>query len=224
MNTDGSQSKDDGRSKTNLLTDDSLPEVEGILESSGKISCEEPQARNDNPMYLADFGDDWRNQPVEGYSPPNGFWFGGEGISVGDFTQDSRLDIFVPTLERNLLFVQQNDGSFLERSEDLLPFQFPSLTVGASAADYDGDQDLDLFVLNLIEPNQLFENQGNGFFIDRSIEMGIVQNSYYYPGATWGDSDHDGDLDLLVLTTGSGPNGPPPWNDAENFEACLSNC
>ena len=51
---------------------------------------------------------------------------------------------------------------------------------------------LDLFVLNLVEPNQLFEGTENGRFLDRSLELGIVQNSHYYPGSTWGDPDQMG--------------------------------
>ena len=46
--------------------------------------------------------------------------------------------------------------------------------------------------------------------IDRSEDIGIIQDPvardvHYTPGSTWGDPDNDGDLDLLVLTSGTAP-------------------
>ena len=75
------------------------------------------------------------------------------------------MDILVPTLDHNLLFFQQSDGSFDERSEMNLPMVDPMRTVGASVADFDGDDDFqDLFLLNLVTPHQFFENMGDGQF------------------------------------------------------------
>ena len=76
-------------------------------------------------------------------------------------------------------------------------------------------------------PHQFFfENIGEGQFIDRSDDIGIVQDPYdvhYSPGSTWGDPDNDGDLDLLVLTTGTGPLSAPPWENADQFEQAGAN-
>ena len=58
---------------------------------------------------------------------------------VEDFNSDNLFDIFVPTLDQNLLFIQQSDGSFDELSEDYFPGERPTLTVGASVADFNGD-------------------------------------------------------------------------------------
>ena len=78
-------------------------------------------------------------------------------------------------------------------------------------------------MLNVDTPHQLYRNNGGGTFEDVSLEMGINQTRYDSFGATWGDSDHDGDLDLLVLNTGYGPLKFPPWDDYANFEASGPN-
>ncbi len=216
----GNQDKEFSITTPNQPEDSIFPLVDAVVESYGNVTCEDPQKRTSQPMYRANFGREWNNQPEEGYLGDE-FWAGGEGIVVDDLNEDGLLDIFVPTLDHNLLFFQQSDGSFDERSEMNLPMVDPVRTVGASVADFDGDDDLDLFLLNLVTPHQFFENTGDGQFIDRSEYIGIVQDPYdvhYTPGSAWGDPDNDGDLDLLVLTSGSGPVGPPPWTDAELFE------
>ena len=40
-------------------------------------------------------------------------------MAVGDFTQDGKLDIFVPTIDKDLFFIQQPDGSFTEAARDV---------------------------------------------------------------------------------------------------------
>ena len=209
-----------GQGSGDVQAADNLPTVSAELESTGIIACENPSLRNEEPMYLASFGNDWNNQPIDGYSPEEGMWYGGEGIAVEDLNQDGLFDIVVPTLDRNLMFIQKANGSFDEEFSSLFPDgDAPVNSVGVSVADFDGDDDLDIFVLNLVNPHQLFENR-DGVFIDVSEELGIANdptNVHYAPGSTWGDADQDGDLDLLVLTTGSGPNGPPPWEDSTDF-------
>ena len=101
---------------------------------------------------------------------------GGEGVAVADFTNDGKLDIFVPTIDRDLFFVQQLDGSFVESDEIAFPGRGPSITMGASSIDYDGDQDMDLFVLNVDTAHQLYENKGDGTFED--IILGMKSEPY----------------------------------------------
>ena len=48
---------------------DDLPVVDAQFETSGSITCENPEARLQAPMTLADFGEAWASQPVAGYTP-----------------------------------------------------------------------------------------------------------------------------------------------------------
>jgi len=84
---------------------------------------------------------------------------------------------------------------------------------GAAWLDYDGDGDLDLYLvsghenpLEAFKPgrahNVLYRNNGNGTFTDVTEEAG-VGDRHYGQGVAVGDYDNDGDPDIYVTNYGS---------------------
>ncbi len=101
---------------------------------------------------------------------------------------------------RNKLYRNLGDGSFADVSADS-GADSDRFGLGCSAADYDDDGDLDLFVGNLGD-NQLLRNDA-GVFVDVSDATGINPgpcgaDPCMTVSTAWGDYDADGDLDLYV--------------------------
>jgi hypothetical protein len=68
--------------------------------------------------------------------------------------------------------------------------------MGASAADYDNDGDLDLYVLNY-GANVLYRNNADGTFTEVTEASGLGDRRWSL-SAPWFDYDRDGDLDVYV--------------------------
>ncbi|MCE2424400.1 MAG: VCBS repeat-containing protein [Pseudomonadales bacterium] len=69
---------------------------------------------------------------------------------------------------------------------------------GLAAVDYDLDGDIDVYVAGGdLAPNRLFENQGDGTFVDVAPDVGL-DLVHKGSGPTFADIDGDGDLDVFI--------------------------
>lgn len=132
------------------------------------------------------------------------------GGAVGDFDRDGDQDLFVLTggTLPDALYINQGDGTFIDEaaSRGVARAHFGS---GAAVGDVNGDGWLDLYVTSLgpsdgewaVGMHLLYINNGGGDFTERAAEAGVHMTSAEIPdgfGASFGDYDLDGDLDLAV--------------------------
>ena len=156
----------------------------------------------------------WR-AGIDNLGEPN--YFGHNGLAVGDVDGDELDDLYVAqgTGLPNLLFVQQQDGSFLEVGEASGAAWLDD-TKGVLLADFDNDGDRDL--LCAIGPILVLStNDGTGHFTP-AHSLSSPSRSFFYSLAA-ADYDLDGDLDLYAVRyveTRYGESLPMPFHDARN--------
>ncbi|WP_165245620.1 CRTAC1 family protein [Paludisphaera soli] len=132
----------------------------------------------------------------------------GTGCAFVDYDADGRLDVFlvnawaldeepsrVRAKGRNALYCNKGDGTF-EDVTDRAGVADESWGCGVSAADYDHDGRVDLYVTNF-GPNRLYRNRGDGTF-EQVAERAGVADPGWGGGSSFFDADGDGDLDLYV--------------------------
>ncbi len=116
-----------------------------------------------------------------------------------DVDGDNHQDLYVvngryPAGEPNRLYLNNGNGTFREAAREA-GVADNNWGLGASFADIDNDGDLDLFVSNYVGRNGLYLNNGKGQFTDVSNQVANPRQGWG-KGPTFGDIDHDGDLDL----------------------------
>ncbi len=137
----------------------------------------------------------------------------GVGATTGDYDNDGDLDIFVTsfgpmsqfaTHGQHLLY--RNEGDHFVNVADLAGVSTTTTThpdgYGAAFGDYDRDGDLDLFVgawhSAPVLGARLFQNQGDGSFINATSKAGIIKDSTRAFGAIWRDMNNDHYPELLI--------------------------
>lgn len=152
--------------------------------------------------------------------------------AVGDYDADGHLDLYVANTVRfdahdpgptgchyrgitthcgplgmiasaDVFYRNLGDGSFQEAGRTAgTAVDNSAYGLGVAWSDYDNDGDLDIYVANDRHPNFLFQNQGNGAFLEVGLlsgaafsEDGLAQGSM---GVAFGDYDHDGWFDVFL--------------------------
>ncbi|MCP4260956.1 MAG: CRTAC1 family protein [Planctomycetes bacterium] len=146
------------------------------------------------------------------------FGEGGQGVSsmgpaTGDFDRDGWLDIYIPDMGYGCLLMNRKDY-FEDRTvpTNLAVVCGQYTGWGGVLFDYDCDGYLDIFIANgnahheYTEEDVIMRNDGTGSFIDVADKSGAYfREKYVGRGATYGDYDNDGDLDLLVINLNDTP-------------------
>ena len=146
----------------------------------------------------------------------------GMGVDAADFDGDGWQDLFVANIDQELfsLYRNQKDLSFLDEAGEIGQATRLLSGWGLKFFDFDNDGDPDLFLANghpddmvemqssrvkYKEPLMLFENTG-GKFKNVSAQAGeVFKRDFPARGASFGDFDNDGDLDILIINNGDAP-------------------
>ncbi|MEE8524899.1 MAG: CRTAC1 family protein [Thermoanaerobaculia bacterium] len=138
--------------------------------------------------------------------------FGGAlGVITADFDLDGWQDVYVANDQsQNQLWIlrQRGEDGIVRFSNEAVIAGVavnvdgsPEASMGADAADFDGDGDEDIFLTHLArQTNTLYVNEGGGWFADQTLTAGLGAPSVAYTsfGTAWIDYDNDGWLDLLI--------------------------
>lgn len=120
----------------------------------------------------------------------------GSGISFFDYNGDGLDDITVGSSNgHNFTFLKNIGGSYIQEDLGIDNDGFQSKQV--IWIDYDNDGDYDFFSASDATLSKLFRND-NGTFTDVTLESGFPGVVYKTYGASWGDYNGDGFLDVFL--------------------------
>ena len=148
----------------------------------------------------------------------------GMGVAVGDYDNDGDVDLYVTNYGPNALLRNDGNGTFSNVAASA-GVADPGWGSAAAFLDLDADGDLDLFVVNYINwspaverdcydrgsptycapttyaapaPDRLFRNNGDGTFLDISVQAGLAKAYGNGLGVVGADFNRDGRLDVFV--------------------------
>jgi hypothetical protein len=127
--------------------------------------------------------------------------------TFADIDSDGWQDLLlVSDNHRTRIFNNQRDGTFADNTDRNIISD--NAGMGSAVGDYDNDGDLDWFVTaitfkdgvkhfgSLTPGNRLYQNQGDGSFIDKTDEAG-VRDGYWGWATCFADLNNDTHLDLF---------------------------
>jgi hypothetical protein len=136
--------------------------------------------------------------------------------TFADINSDGWQDLLlVSDNHRTRIFINNQDGTFVDTTDRNIISD--NAGMGSAVGDYDNDGDLDWFVSaitfkdgvthfgSLTPGNRLYQNQGDGTFIDKTDEAG-VRDGYWGWASCFADFNNDTHLDLFHVNGMEGDN------------------
>ena len=165
-----------------------------LLVNSGDMSKETRPAEAKNYLYLNDKTGKFTDKTDEWNLSGVGY---GQGVAIGDFDNDGFTDVFLTNYEGDNRLLKNTGEKFEDVTENSGITPDEKWATSAGFFDYDNDGDLDLYVVRYIkydmakqkkvyrnrmqiytnpsfydaEPDQLWQNDGNGKFTDVSSKF-----------------------------------------------------
>jgi enediyne biosynthesis protein E4 len=150
---------------------------------------------------------------------------GSMGVDSGDYDNDGLLDFYVTSYQQELALLYHNTGDGLFEDVTMRTGAgagtLPKVTWGNSFVDFDHDGDRDIFVAcghlqdnvdkyddvtSYHQLNLLLANDGQGRFAEVSAQSGSgLRVKRSSRGAGFDDMDNDGDVDVVILNSRTGP-------------------
>jgi hypothetical protein len=133
--------------------------------------------------------------PDESVAGRESAWMSG-GAVAEDFDGDGWIDLYVLQGDGSPNLLYRNIGGTFTNEAAARGADIADECMGAAAADFDGDDDVDICVTRLGNPPLLLINNGGGNF---SVESSMLSEPQYRcMSPSWGDIDNDGLLELAV--------------------------
>jgi hypothetical protein len=138
------------------------------------------------------------------------YFYNGAGVGLGDINNDGLTDVFFSgNMVPSRLYLNKGNFQFEDVTEKA-GINKGGWCTGVSMVDINADGLLDIYVSRAGSKNPaeranlLFINKGNSTFQEMAAAYGVADTGYSTQAAFF-DYDHDGDLDLYLLTHDHSP-------------------
>lgn len=126
----------------------------------------------------------------------------GRSAIASDFNADGFVDLYIINfMQPNKLYLNNGNETFQDITATA-GVGLVAASVQAAVADYDRDQDMDIFVVNNEGSCVLYRNLGNLKF--KNVTPGVLKNPKKGIAAAFADVDSDGNQDLILAQTQGG--------------------
>ena len=143
------------------------------------------------------------------------YFYNGAGVGIGDINNDGLKDIFFSANQvSNRLYVNKGQLEFKDITMEAGILDRDKWATGVSMVDIDQDGWLDVYVCYAgpfsdpeMRANELYINNHDNTFTEKAAQFGLADTGHTTQAAFF-DYDHDGDLDVYLLTNIMDDTGP----------------